>query len=73
MGKQESSAARGCGSGVPLHPLESRYNTLDLASKVSVPRGCGPFGNPAKRIRSPPKKMLDKCLFSCIMKFILGI
>lgn len=26
--------------------LARRYNTLDLASKVSVPRGCGPFGNP---------------------------
>ena len=27
-------------------PLTRRYNTLDLAGKVSVPRGCGPFGNP---------------------------
>ena len=26
--------------------LARRYNTLDLAGKVSVPRGCGPFGNP---------------------------
>ena len=25
--------------------LARRYNTLDLAGKVSVPRGCGPFGN----------------------------
>ena len=46
MGKRESSAARGYGNCGQLHPLEPRYNTLDLASKVSVPRGCGPFGNP---------------------------
>ena len=26
--------------------LARRYNTLDLAGKVSVPRDCGPFGNP---------------------------
>ena len=26
--------------------LARRYNTLDLAGKVSVPKGCGPFGNP---------------------------
>ena len=25
-----------------------RSNTLDLAGKVRVPRGCGPFGNPEK-------------------------
>ena len=31
--------------------LARRYNTLDLAGKVSVPRGCGPFGNPREEER----------------------
>ena len=31
--------------------LARRYNTLDLAGKVSVPRGCGPFGNPVEERR----------------------
>lgn len=31
--------------------LARRYNTLDLAGKVSVPRGCGPFGNPGEKGR----------------------
>ena len=31
--------------------LARRYNTLDLAGKVSVPRGCGPFGNPGEEER----------------------
>ena len=31
--------------------LARRYNTLDLAGKVSVPRGCGPFGNPGEEGR----------------------
>ena len=31
--------------------LARRYNTLDLAGKVSVPRGCGPFGNPGNEER----------------------
>ena len=37
--KKRNAAGRVCLS------LARRYNTLDLASKVSVPRGCGPFGN----------------------------
>ena len=54
-------AAMGAGHGIPSRwvkrkkckdagrmrlSLARRYNTLDLAGKVSVPRGCGPFGNP---------------------------
>ena len=31
--------------------LARRYNTLDLAGKVSVPRGCGPVGNPVEERR----------------------
>ena len=31
--------------------LARRYNILDLAGKVSVPRGCGPFGNPGDKGR----------------------
>ena len=34
----------GNGFGFFLIFLSQRYNTLDLASKVSVPRDCGPFG-----------------------------
>ena len=34
--------------------LARRYNTLDLAGKVSVPRGCGPFGNPGEEGRRRP-------------------
>ena len=39
-GKKWTATGRVCLS------LARRYNTLDLAGKVSVPRGCGPFGNP---------------------------
>ena len=46
MDGQANSVAKKYGSGGQLHPLEPRYNTLELASKISVPRGCGPFGNP---------------------------
>ncbi len=38
--KKRNAAGRACLS------LARRYNTLDLAGKVSVPRGCGPFENP---------------------------
>ena len=40
--EKRSAAGRVCLS------LARRYNTLDLAGKVSVPRGCGPFGNPGE-------------------------
>ena len=41
----------GNGFGFFLIFLSQRYNPLDLASKVSVPRGCGPFGNPRISLR----------------------
>ena len=44
-GKKRTAAGRECLS------LARRYNTLDLAGKVSVPRGCGPFGNPGEEGR----------------------
>lgn len=59
-------AAMGAGHGIPSRrvkrkkckdagrmrlSLARRYNTLDLAGKVSVPRGCGPFGNPRISLR----------------------
>ena len=46
--KKRNAAGRVCLS------LARRYNTLDLASKVSVPRGCGPFGNPGEEGRRRP-------------------
>ena len=62
-------AAMGAGHGIPSRrvkrkkckdagqmrlSLARRYNTLDLAGKVSVPRGCGPFGNPGEEGRRRP-------------------
>ena len=44
-GKKRTAAGQECLS------LARRYNTLDLAGKVSVPRGCGPFGNPGEEGR----------------------
>ena len=46
-GKREKRRA----AGWMCLSLARRYNTLDLASKVSVPRGCGPFGNPGDKGR----------------------
>ena len=46
--KKRNAAGRVCLS------LARRYNTLDLAGKVSVPRGCGPFGNPGEEGRRRP-------------------
>ena len=43
--KKRNAAGRACLS------LARRYNTLDLAGKVSVPRGCGPFENPGEEER----------------------
>ena len=46
--KKRNAAGRACLS------LARRYNTLDLAGKVSVPRGCGPFENPGDEERRRP-------------------
>ena len=46
--KKRNAAGRVCLS------LARRYNTLDLAGKVSVPRGCGPFENPGEEGRRRP-------------------
>ena len=41
--------------------LARRYNTLDLAGKVSVPRGCGPIGNPGEERRRRLGQRGDSC------------
>lgn len=46
-GKREKRRA----AGWMCLSLARRYNILDLAGKVSVPRGCGPFGNPGDKGR----------------------
>ena len=48
----------GNGFGFFLIFLSQRYNTLDLASKVSVPRSCGPSGNPRMAALSVASKSL---------------
>ena len=52
--KKRNAAGRVCLS------LAQRYNILDLAGKVSVLRGCGPFGNPGEEGRRRPGRR-DGC------------